>query len=286
MVVYQQRFLELRAKHPNFNVFYTDGSKTVESVGCAFVLDSQSSSYSLHPACSMYTAELYAILKALDFADVNGLKKVLVGSDSTSELQTLDSPYSRHPVAQRIFKRLVPLSARADVHFCWVPSHVGIQGNEAADAAAKSADADGDVLVHLLPASDLQNVFRCRLLDTWQTEWDVETGNKLHAVKPTIGVWRSSSRPSRREDVILTRLRIGHSRLTHGHLLQGLDPPLCHTCNVILSIRHILVECVDLAYLRQTFNLSGCLSSLLGDDSSILSHVFSFLRRAGLFHRL
>ena len=51
---------------------------------------------------------------------------------------------------------------------------------------------------------------------------------------------------SRRDTVLLNRLHIGHTRLTHSFLLLGDDLPECGTCQCPLTVKHILVECVDL----------------------------------------
>ena len=40
--------------------------------------------------------------------------------------------------------------------FIWVPGHVGIRGNSTADSAAKDT-LDGDILVELIPFSDLKS---------------------------------------------------------------------------------------------------------------------------------
>jgi hypothetical protein len=40
-------------------------------------------------------------------------------------------------------------------------------------------------------------------------------------------------------EVILTRLRVGPTRLTHGILLQGEDAPMCAHCDSPLSVVHI-----------------------------------------------
>jgi len=64
---------------------------------------------------------------------------------------------------------------------------------------------------------------------------------------------------SRYDSVLLNRLRIGPSRLTHSHLLFGDDPPTCQSCGIPLTVKHILVECRNLHDIRE--NTSRCLLS-------------------------
>jgi len=116
----------------------------------------------------------------------------------------------------------------------------------------------------------------------WQRRWDDVAVNKLKETKVTVAPWKSSCRESRREEVLLCRLRIGHSRLTHGYLLRGLDPPHCNHCNVVLSIRHMFLDCRGYNHLRQRYNIPNDMASLLGDEPGMLRRVFSYLRETGL----
>ncbi|GBM44896.1 Caspase-7 [Araneus ventricosus] len=70
----------------------------------------------------------------------------------------------------------------------------------------------------------------------------METNNKLHVIKPVLSHW--VMKLDRRCDVVLTRLRIGHTRLTHKYLLFEESPPTCSHCGDILTVKHILTDCV------------------------------------------
>ncbi|GFW57269.1 RNA-directed DNA polymerase from mobile element jockey [Trichonephila clavipes] len=59
----------------------------------------------------------------------------------------------------------------------------------------------------------------------WQETWDQQIFNKLHNIHPSTSHW--AALPVRRHDVRLTRLRIGHTRFTHRHLLLGENAPEC-----------------------------------------------------------
>ncbi|GFT31269.1 RNA-directed DNA polymerase from mobile element jockey [Trichonephila clavipes] len=125
-----------------------------------------------------------------------------------------------------------------DIVFCWLPSHVGIIGNEQADSAAKSATTHLPLAV---PLSDMKRVIMHHIFKIWQESWSQQLDNKLHSVKPVIGAWPVM--PMRRTDVKLTRLRIGHTRFTHRHLLFGERAPECPSCHVSYTVRHILIDC-------------------------------------------
>ena len=48
--------------------------------------------------------------------------------------------------------------------------------------------------------------------------------NKLADIKSSPLPWVTANQPSRRAEIVLCRLRIGHIRLTHSHLISDLFP--------------------------------------------------------------
>ena len=58
---------------------------------------------------------------------------------------------------------------------------------------------------------------------------------------------------NRKEQVVLTRCRICHNRLTHSYLLNNEERPECIPCNSNFSLKYVLIDCVDVADVRQTF---------------------------------
>jgi len=68
-----------------------------------------------------------------------------------------------------------------------------------------------------LPARELLPYVSNFCLTEWQEIWDCCEGNKLHSIYPTVGILKHSKNMSRYDSVLLNRLRIGHSRLTHSY---------------------------------------------------------------------
>jgi len=102
---------------------------------------------------------------------------------------------------------------------------------------------------------------------------DCCTYHKLNVIYPIVGKSSHATLRSRREAVIINRLNIGHSRLTHSYLLLGEDRPTCTSCDVLLTVKHILLDCPDLrdswnpVGTRETWGSANRLSSVWGVDA-------------------
>ena len=89
---------------------------------------------------------------------------------------------------------------------------------------------------------------------------------------------------TRRDQSVFNRCRIGHSRLTHEFLLKGEPPPECIPCNCPLTIKHLLIECVDFNDVRQRFYQVPTLQDLFKTVKPEV--ILDFLKAAALYRLL
>ena len=277
--------------HEGSPLIFTDGSKTNNKVGFAAVGDGHTISHTLNSGASIYSAELLAIVKALEIIEASNSRTGVICSDSRSALEALNSGRITNPIVLQIRNELISLRGRGyNIKFCWSPGHVGIQGNEQADAAAKGAQ-QRDPHLTAMPVCDFFPIIRERLWKCWQREWDENTTDKLREVKTGVHPWMNPGHSNRRVETVLARLRIGHTRLTHEHLMTNTEPRQCRRCRVVLSVKHILVECPNFNNARRRF-FGGVsppltLQKILAEGPTFsLGNLLGFLKSIGVLSKI
>jgi kelch-like protein 2/3 len=133
-----------------------------------------------------------------------------------------------------------------------------------------------------IPYTDLKPFIVNYILKRWEDSWDQQIHNKLQEIHYSlVGKTPCSYGQNPKEQVDLTRCRIGHSRLTHSYLLNNEERPECIPCNSIYSLNHVLLDCVDVADIRQTFytvnNLYDLFTNVAGDT------ILKFLKDIDLY---
>ena len=144
------------------------------------------------------------------------------------------------------------------VSLCWIPSHVGIKGNEMADKAAKEGIRSIITQSKIPPESFFPHISKL-CMEEWQDSWDSTPTNKLFSIKPVLGKDKPHTSLCRRDETVITRLRIGHSRMTHSYLLSRESQPVCDHCKCHLTVKHMLLECSSTAVIRHKYFSSSLL---------------------------
>ena len=138
--VYIQKFKEIKDQYSYCIPIYTDGSKDNDRVGCGLIINNLSIKQRLPSNASIFTAEVTAIDLALDTIAESDDDHFIIFSDSLSVLLSLHNKKMDNPLILQLLQKLHHLScAHKPIHLCWIPSHIGIRGNEAADMAAKES---------------------------------------------------------------------------------------------------------------------------------------------------
>lgn len=274
-------------EYPGHSQCFTDGSKIKNHSALAYSINNELFSLRLSNLASIFTAELSAIFLCLQEITqrVASTNYVLV-SDSLSSLQAITDPYSSHPLVQRILLLHHSIaSSNISIVFLWAPGHVGLAKGDIVDKAAKRATKLPKINCTLRPpASDFKNEIKSSIQSNWSQTWKNLTNNKLLHIKKSPIPWTSSKRPTRRQEIVITRLRIGHTKLTHSHLLSRLFPPDCPKCGAEnLSVDH-LFTCPALAQLRTYHKIPSDSHRSLANSSNLVSRVILYLQSANLYN--
>ncbi|XP_074034247.1 uncharacterized protein [Leptinotarsa decemlineata] len=167
-------FNHLLEQYEDFFPVYTDASKIEDGVGAAFTSSDFSCSFKLSKENTIITGELYAIWRTLKYMEKKNIPKFLIVTDSLNALETITQLYTNHLILLRIKQSLHLLHQKhICIRFMWVPSHMGIVGNERADKLAKEAVTNPLTDTVLLAVhTDLKSLYKQTIINSWQSQWN------------------------------------------------------------------------------------------------------------------
>ncbi|CAK1577941.1 unnamed protein product [Parnassius mnemosyne] len=233
---------------------YTDGSKLEGKVGGAVSVwkdgsEIRKSTFRLESYCSVYQAELTAILKALDMMCKFGeLKKGIILSDSRSALECLTDSSSLHPLAAEIRERIRSLvNKNGEVKFYWIKAHIGIPGNERADELAKKAALSNKQapVYDKCPLSFAKRLTRDSTCVKWQQRYsEAATGAVTKNFFPDVREAHKTLKQIRMDN-IKAQLLTGHGGFkAYLFKFKLAQSPSCVCSNEIEEkIEHLLIDC-------------------------------------------
>ena len=263
---------------------YTDGSGIEGSEGAAVVVPAQGTGRMTYmgteDTSTVYVTELQGIAMATGMAkgaketDPN-LWAVNIYTDNQAAIRSSTKPGTQS--GQYLLRRIVEgvdslhgLNVQVRIH--WIPAHVGVPGNEAADKAAKAAalgprdtESEGG-LWHL--TAPCKTRIRRRVVKEWVNEWENGTSGRVTFSlerEPNQRVLDKHTGLRRPISSLITQLRTGKIGLAHYlHAIGRAESPRCPCEQGIQTVRHVLMEC------RRTQDLREDLFGRANDVKKIL----------------
>ena len=280
---------EAVAAEPDNLVYYTDGSAINNQIGAAMVAWQTGTVKRAYlgtiQQCTVYAAELYGIILALEHACTHTrsstdshIRNIHIFTDNQAAIRAIIQP--KQPSGQYLVERITDLYAQLtsqSITLHWIPSHVGVPGNELADTHAKQAtgwrppgtpqqvpDTQPERIVQLLAAVKTSTHKEAQHM--WQREWTLaesHTARHLIKYKPTtadtaVAIYRQLTRP---QGSIIAQVRSGKNSLNeYLFRIKRADTPgcdLCHQRDTNQTAEHIILSCPALTNLRHSYWPNG-----------------------------
>jgi len=264
---------------------FTDGSHQEEPnrTACAFFIPKWSTekAFLLHEGASIFTAEVAAINRALRHIYSHDClvagQEIFVFSDSQAAVRSIISMAAiKEEIVLETLDAIACLkSAGNAVTLVWIPSHIGVIGNDKADslAVAECKAPSNRAKDSTLSVTEAVAKYKKTWCETRRKELhkSKKVAVRFHTT-PTVTPWHFSR--NRSASVTMFRLRNGHTHLNEfifSRIDEGTDPSCRLGCEALENIYHVLFDCVHHDQARRKLasyfhgkNITFDLKSVLG----------------------
>lgn len=292
--VWRRAFQEVaEEKYKDYKRIYTDASKTEGGVALALydAYAQETHTESLNNNYSIMNAELRAVCLAVEHAKKKGYEKAVIFTDSKSACQSLTNTKALREnfIVWDIYKEVKGMR-RGAVHIQWIPSHMGIQGNEIADQAARAKSFERQTEFIGIALGDAGIVSESEIWYSWCKEYKQLSQDKgcwhFRILKePGRKVWFKHKQLTSVQIKALNRIRSGHTLTKERRALWRLElDNLCETCEEKEDLNHLLYYCPRLNNIRseyQVLEYMKPLEEILVDECEEgMKQVVNFIKEA------
>lgn len=268
---------------------FTDASKESNVCGIGIFIEGskQRFHYRLVTETSITSAELIGIEKATSLIDALQLENFVIYTDSRSACIILQNALEDKR-GEDIVIDILTICSKWNTSIQWIPSHVGILGNEVADQLAKAGLSSSNTIDNKLLQKDAHLHFK-RQLDLQTAEWyhtcSLEKGKTFYQIQQTFSStpWYNKIQFNGREVRLINRLMSGHdySRfwLARMKIVSDAD---CDWCQVAETAEHVILHCPKYGIRRMNYSFDNKFGSLSdafkSKDLEIYKEIAEFVR--------
>lgn len=258
----------IRQKSAGIVTIYTDASK--QNLESSYAIHCPSHNhqekFKLKNYASICTAELLAIEHGLKYAKQFPHQTAIIFSDSLSSCTTIDIQ-AQEPYVTEILGNVLKLLSETRACIAWIPSHVGIAGNEKADELAKEALDDGKIQQNKIRQVDARTLIKAELREEHQIYFESsEKGDKFKRICPQIPnmPWYHGTTLESADIRLINRLISNHSYDRRWLFRFGKEETEnCDECLIPETAEHKIFHCFKHTNIRGTYPI---LKTLTGSE--------------------
>ena len=141
-----------------------------------------------------------------------------------------------------------------------------------------------------------KNIIKRSMKERWQKRWEEERkGRWFYNIQRKVGEVRGAGR-NRREETVITRLRLGHTGLNGALYRIGKhDTGRCNHCGEEETVEHVMMNCREyvlergqlkenLAEIKERYELVDILRKISGDRCN--KYIFEYLKETNLIGKI
>ena len=240
---------------------YTDGSKTEHGVGAGFVIYHKNKrihteSINMPDTSTVFQTEIEAIRYACQFLIANpyqlDLKYIKILADSQAAIKALNKNRITSKTVLTALEYMETIATQVrHITLAWIKAHVGIEGNERADQAAKEGAAGGTHIKKAntaIPWQEAKNKIEDYTTSLWRQKW-ITTPHykhtKLFYGSPNKNKSKYILKMGTHKLSTWIKGLTGHNNL--AYFQSKLNPDIDPTCRLCLqtneTLHHLMTDC-------------------------------------------
>lgn len=274
--------------YSNHLQIYTDGSKDRENevAGGGLVAYKNGEiltkkSLKFDHRVSIFSCELATILVTLKYIlhkskDKSIGNKVAIMTDSLASVNVLNKCHSksRPEMVHEIFNVCKQLAnANIEITFIWIPSHIGLIGNETADELAKTGAKKGDIINIKLSLTEMYSFIKQEIFYDFRENFLFRHFLEKDISYPSFPSKITQYSNNRQCDTAYTSFRIKAHYIDFKYRTN----PNCKHCGKLEDFNHVFFDCTAYKTHRENFK-----SSLFKLNLTIIDRTTLFFPPKGL----
>ena len=242
----------------NQKLFFTNASvKAKGKVGRAIFCPSLAIKllYRLPNKLSIYFAESFAILRAINLIINYNIEDTTIVSDCLQVLQdikNLNLDRSPHPSIISDIFNLLQSSLQLNIKLKWMSAHTHSSAIIMTDLFAKEATKTHDITPINFSCDEAPLLVETWIWKKWAFNWTNNTKNCAYQTIFNTPIKYTHCHESRTKDTIVSRIRLQQTKLNGGLHKIGLHADgLCSTCKILENGYHLIMECTNTKELKK-----------------------------------